>query len=67
MYRYIKCRLKTSFHKTRERNGIPHGQQCMENRRVIESLWANLYFCMAVIQHQVCTRMRATDQVNVQH
>ena len=43
----------SSFHKTRERNGIPHGQHCIENHRVIESLWANLYLCMAEIHHRV--------------
>ena len=74
MYRYIKCRLRT-----RSNND---GIKCLQNMRkkwhstrstlyrksstVIESPWANLYLCIAVIHHQVCTRMRATE-VNVQH
>ena len=27
----------------------------------MERPWANLYLCIAVIHHQVCTRMRATE------
>ena len=43
----------SSFHNTQERNGLPHGQQCIENHRVIDGLWANLYLCMACTSSSV--------------
>ena len=73
MYRYIKCRLRTRSNH----DGIKflqnmrkkwHSTRSTLHRKsstVIESPWANLYLCIAII-HQVCTRMPATE-VNVQH
>ena len=49
----------SSFHNTQERNGLPHGQQCIENHRVIDGLW-QIYIFVWLVHHQVCTRMRAT-------
>ena len=39
----------SSLYKRWEKNGILHGQHWIENRRVVESLWANIYLCIAVI------------------
>ena len=44
----------SSLYTRWERNGFLHdGQHLIENCRVVESVWANIHICMAVIHYQV--------------
>ena len=56
----------SSFHNTQERNGLPHGQQCIENHRVIDGLWANLFLLYGLYIIK-CVQECEPQKVNVQH